>query len=576
VNKFFLLVYIILFRNTLLFGGFSDLTLSSNTHDISNSFKLMNINISWNRPSETDSDVLNGYYYTLDKANRTFVNENNNKLDNTVTTNTFTASSGDGDYYFHIAPFANNGNIGATAHFGPIKIDTISPSEPIVSPDGGSHSTSKSISISSSDTNTYKIYYTLNNTTPTSSSTLYSGEIEISSTKILQAISIDGAGNKSPIKISNFTFNTSSNIARFGNEISINDTIATNPNGGSSSFKEYLSVQGDGVTHYKVKFNQQTFSARKEISTNIDLKSLSDGLNTVYIIGSSDGTTFQNENTANSLSFTIDNTAPKNVVFSPSGGEITSSTTISLSSIDSSSIYYTKDGGLPNNTKIQSSSIVLTSANNGTFTLKAIAYDLAGNKSNIKTEVYNVNIVSASSGGSSGGSGGGGGGGGGGGISSPSLAPTISIDKSLKSKIITNKNGKRVTSVTVGKTNIQTYINDNGNRVSFIKFNKGKTTNITSSILGSKTNIAKDGTFTISTPSIISESKKIFKLNISISPNGTISGTLLTTQKNDKNKSVSISSNIPNYSAGSIFIIEQKGNNIILNVVAKITNKIIF
>ncbi|WP_373844438.1 chitobiase/beta-hexosaminidase C-terminal domain-containing protein [Clostridium sp.] len=43
------------------------------------------------------------------------------------------------------------------------------------------------------------MYYTLNGTTPTTSSNLYSSPITISSTTTLKAITVDGSGNSSSV-----------------------------------------------------------------------------------------------------------------------------------------------------------------------------------------------------------------------------------------------------------------------------------------------------------------------------------------------------------------------------------------
>ena len=64
-------------------------------------------------------------------------------------------------------------------------------------PTGGLYNTTKSVTLTMSEPGT--IYYTTNGTTPTTTSTKYSGPITISSTTTLKFLAIDTAGNKSPI-----------------------------------------------------------------------------------------------------------------------------------------------------------------------------------------------------------------------------------------------------------------------------------------------------------------------------------------------------------------------------------------
>ena len=81
-------------------------------------------------------------------------------------------------------------------------IDKIVPTA-IANIKGGLYNTTKIVSLSISEPGT--IYYTLNGTTPTTTSSKYTGPITISSTKILKFLAIDLAGNKSPIYTNTYT-----------------------------------------------------------------------------------------------------------------------------------------------------------------------------------------------------------------------------------------------------------------------------------------------------------------------------------------------------------------------------------
>ncbi|MDF1883567.1 chitobiase/beta-hexosaminidase C-terminal domain-containing protein [Sulfurimonas sp. SAG-AH-194-C21] len=181
------------------------------------------------------------------------------------------------------------------------------------------------------------------------------------------------------------------NNAFFGTDITANSEIATNGDNGSISVKTSLSVTGSAITHYKVKIDSNTYSSQNSVSTLIDLTLLSEGLHSIYIVGYN-GLEWQSEATATKLSFTVDNTAPNSVLFSmPDGSSIEDNTSISMSS-NSQNIYYTTDSSLPTTNSTRSSSFSITSKNNGSVTIKAIAVDSAGNKSTVSQATYIVNI----------------------------------------------------------------------------------------------------------------------------------------------------------------------------------------
>lgn len=395
----------LLLGSSSLLAGFGSVSVSSSTHDTSNYSNTESINFSWGVPTTTDDETeLNGYYYKLDKISTTLMDSSDTVLASTATSKTSTVSEGDGSYYFHIAPYATNGDIGATSHFGPIKIDTTAPT--LIMPEGGSFSSTQNVTLSATDTNSYTIYYTLDGTTPTSSSPSYSSAIAISSTKTLKAIAIDSLGNQSSIASAAFTINSTSNVAQFGTEVTAGSTIATNDTGNASTVIPNVSVEGSSVTHYKYKVDSGSYSTQTEKSTPIDLSTLSDGGHTLSIVGY-DGNSWQLDASATTLSFTVDNTAPSEVSFSTeSGATITQNTTLTMSATGSNAIYYTTDDSNPTTSSTQGSSLTITSANNGTFTLKAMATDSITNKTSVATATYTVNIEDSSP--SSGGGGGGG------------------------------------------------------------------------------------------------------------------------------------------------------------------------
>jgi hypothetical protein len=76
---------------------------------------------------------------------------------------------------------------------------------PVITPNGGTFATTQSVRLSSA-TSSASIYYTLDGTTPTPSSTLYSGAIAISSTVTLRAIATAPNFVQSAVTTATFTF----------------------------------------------------------------------------------------------------------------------------------------------------------------------------------------------------------------------------------------------------------------------------------------------------------------------------------------------------------------------------------
>jgi len=390
-----------------LFAGFDTMNpLQSSSHTSNTASQNRQITITWNQAIANDGDNLGGYYYILDQNENTLIPtvvDTRSTLGMSATSITVTAPD-EGTFHFHLAPYADSGNIGATLHFKFIKIDTSAPTDLSISPDGGSFNSVQTVSMSATDANNFTIYYTTDNSDPTLASTVYSTPFTLSSTKTIKYIAIDSAGNRSPIQSAVFTINNTSNVAQFGNEITAESTIATNNTGGSSSFIPTVSVDGASVTEYKFKIDTASYSAQIAKSIPIDISGLQDGRHTISIVGF-DGTSLQPESEATELSFVVDNTAPDNVVFStPSGTTITTDTTITMSSDNSANIYYTTDGSAPDKTSTKSSTVALSSTNNGTFTLRAISYDTVENKSAVQEAIYTVNITSGGSSSSAGGS----------------------------------------------------------------------------------------------------------------------------------------------------------------------------
>ena len=106
-------------------------------------------------------------------------------------------------------PVVTNGKVYVAAH-GEVDVYGLIESQattaaPVISPNGGTFSSSQSVTLSST-TASASIYYTLDDSTPTSASTLYSGPITISTNTTLKAIASAPNYLQSAVSTATFTF----------------------------------------------------------------------------------------------------------------------------------------------------------------------------------------------------------------------------------------------------------------------------------------------------------------------------------------------------------------------------------
>ena len=97
--------------------------------------------------------------------------------------------------YTILATFAGDSTYMASSNTN--NLNVVVPPTASANPTGGLYNTNKVVSLSMSAPGT--IYYTINGTNPTTTSTKYSGPITISSTTTLKFLAVDTIGNKSPI-----------------------------------------------------------------------------------------------------------------------------------------------------------------------------------------------------------------------------------------------------------------------------------------------------------------------------------------------------------------------------------------
>jgi len=114
--------------------------------------------------------------------------------------------------------------------------DTTAPTSN-VSPSGGTYTSAQLVSLTADESAT--IYYTLNGSTPTTSSTEYTSTISISVTSTLKFFAVDSAGNEEAVNTEEYVFNNSSNDI-FGIQ-----KIYPTKNGGNTWFMDMTNPTAD-------------------------------------------------------------------------------------------------------------------------------------------------------------------------------------------------------------------------------------------------------------------------------------------------------------------------------------------
>jgi hypothetical protein len=143
-----------------------------------------------------------------------------------------------------------------------------------------------------------------------------------------------------------------------------------------------LSISGSDVNDYKYRLDGGPYSAYVDVSTPLNLIGLADGSHQLDIVGKDLAGNIQQ--TPTTVIWIVDTVAPITTA-SPTGGVHNGSVTVTLTTNESATIYYTTDGSVPTIPTNRYTAPIYIAAD---ATLKYFAVDLASNYESIRTQIY--------------------------------------------------------------------------------------------------------------------------------------------------------------------------------------------
>jgi len=246
---------------------------------------------------------------------------------------------------------------------------------PTFSPPAGTYTSAQSVNISDATSDT-TIYYTTNGSTPTTSSTMYTGPITVSSTETLEAIAVA-------------TGNISSGVASAAYTINLEPSVATptfSPAGGIYTSAQSVTISdatSDATIYYTTNGTTPTTSST-EYTGPITVSSTE----TLKAIAVATG----DNNSA--VAFAAYNINPEATVatptFSPAAGAYTSAQSVTISDGTSgATIYYTTNGTAPTTSSTEYTGPITVSS---TETLEAIAVAKGDTNSAVASAAYTITV----------------------------------------------------------------------------------------------------------------------------------------------------------------------------------------
>ncbi|MDL2424590.1 chitobiase/beta-hexosaminidase C-terminal domain-containing protein [Pseudomonas sp. BAgro211] len=272
-----------------------------------------------------------------------------------------------GQHRFEVQAIDKAGNSTTAGVTVTVNIADTTPPTVTASPAAGTYGPSQSITLAANEPAT--IYYTTDNSTPTTSSTQYSGPIAMA-TMTLKFFGVDSSKNASTVQSVAYVLDNTAPT------VSASPAPGTYPSGQQIT----LSSSEPGSIYYTVDGSTPTTSSTKYTGPIT--------LNGPLTIKAIAVDPYGNTSAPASFAYQVPDTTPPVVSASPAGGQYASGTKITLNSNEANTaIYYTTDGSTPTTSSTKySTQLTLAAA----MTLKFFGVDAAGNASGVVTETYTV------------------------------------------------------------------------------------------------------------------------------------------------------------------------------------------
>ncbi len=295
----------------------------------------------------------------------------------------------EGDHILYLYADDNAGNSSTSS--GSYKLDTSDPSVSVTGSSISWQSTLPAITVSTSDSisGVSGVKYAWD--TDAASGTATSNGTNLASTypgdgsHTLNLLATDNSGRT---KTFSGTYKIDrGNPATPGTPTTTTPTNSTNQNWSWTAAADTIS----DIQNYLYRITGSVTQALTSTGSNVTsfTTTLREGIYNFFVTAKDNAGNTGPESSGGSL--TIDITAPATPSATPAAGDYTSDQSVSLFSSDAgsglASIYYTTDGSTPDNTKTLYSGAITVDKD---MTIKAVAYDKAGNASDILEAVYGI------------------------------------------------------------------------------------------------------------------------------------------------------------------------------------------
>jgi FtsP/CotA-like multicopper oxidase with cupredoxin domain/ketosteroid isomerase-like protein len=299
-----------------------------------------------------------------------------------ATSKAWTLASGDGTKTVYVR-FRDNA-LPAGNQYDPVSasiiLDTVAPVS-LAAPNAGIYSTA-SVTVTLMTNEPATIYYTTDGSTPTTSSAMYTSPIYLASTATIKYFAVDLAGNIEAVNTGKWTVGASDLAASIKINNAANETNSTTVN------LEISATDPTGVATMQFSNDGVNYTAEEMYKTSKTWTlSAGDGLKTVYVRFRDNALPTGTLYAPVTASIMLDTTAPVTTAGPNAGTYATVPMSVTLSTNETATIYYTTDGTTPTTSStVYAGPISLPVAT--PTTIEYFAVDTVGNVETVKSGTW--------------------------------------------------------------------------------------------------------------------------------------------------------------------------------------------